>query len=164
MDPIPDTNPKPWEQQPDESPDRYAKFVAFRTQPANERAIRRAKAGKLKQNGAIYRLSKRFKWHERAAAYDEWMANQTAQKIQQKLLTSAEQYDKAGQLFAEKVTRLLSCESKSDLEKQREILGLLKLLVGKGGDIIGKVFDGQRALTGKSIAGAGKSVTLTFND
>jgi len=80
---MPDTTlPAPWERQPGESARAYAAFCAYRDLPPRERSILRAAEllgyvraprGQRRPNvpGRIVAWSQRWRWAERALAWDE---------------------------------------------------------------------------------------------
>lgn len=74
----PDTGPAPWERQPGESARAYAAFCIYRDMPPRKRSLRevaaklKGKPGKYKSVPAnISMWSAKWRWAERAAAWDE---------------------------------------------------------------------------------------------
>lgn len=85
---APDTGPAPWERQPGEPAKAYAAFCLYRDMPAHARSLR-AVADRLygsgtaskrrRTPGQLFKWSTRWRWVERAAAWDDEQDRQARQ-------------------------------------------------------------------------------------
>lgn len=76
-----DENRKPWHRREEETPKAYAYFREYMSVPPAERSIRRAAEAHGKSDRYWEELSAKFDWIERAAAYDEWLAEQADEEM-----------------------------------------------------------------------------------
>lgn len=94
------TPPRPWQRQPGESPQDFQAFVAYLRAPGR-RTHRAASVRSGRTLGAIRRLSARFNWPARVAAFDARLADATQDAL-------------------DSVLRARPAAAKADLERLRE--------------------------------------------
>ena len=74
-----------WKQQPGESGKAYAKFLVFRN-AGSQRSIMGANGGK--PNGGLYRQAHRWRWGERANAWDASLRERTDEDLANRMVST----------------------------------------------------------------------------
>ena len=74
-----------WQQQPAESDKAYAKFLAFRN-AGSQRSIMGANGGK--PNGGLYRQAHKWRWGERASAWDASLRERTDEELVDRMVST----------------------------------------------------------------------------
>ena len=86
-----------WQQQPGESDKAYAKFLAFRN-AGSQRSIMGANGGK--PNGGLYRQAHKWRWGERASAWDASLRERTDEELVDRMVPARHKLaDKADALI-----------------------------------------------------------------
>jgi hypothetical protein len=125
----------PWERQPGESQQAYARFLTYRNTPPGERALRRV--GVSQQLAS--RWSSRWKWLSRCAAFDDWLFSANDALALRGVLTARMRGVRVGSELTEKASAALVTLkndkldasdvvllAKTGIEIEREALGLDK--------------------------------------
>jgi hypothetical protein len=107
----------PWERQPSESPQAFARFLAYRDTAPGERSIR--KLGVSMQLAA--RWSRKWRWVARTVAYDAWLLELSDATANHAVLRHKQALARFGSLSVDKASKTVAQLSETKLSADEAI-------------------------------------------